>query len=92
LRAGLAGGPVLLFEGDDYIGAAVNLRHVCATWRNHARSWPRPIWCRRCWSIPRPLPIGSRHVSGFAQPIEVVRLISAEARLRLTDCGFRSTR
>ena len=25
LRAGIAGGPVLLFEGDDYIGAAVNL-------------------------------------------------------------------
>ena len=31
LRAGLASGPVILFEGDDYIGKAVNMAaRLCA--------------------------------------------------------------
>jgi adenylate cyclase len=31
LRGGIAGGPVIMFEGDDYIGACVNLAaHLCS--------------------------------------------------------------
>ena len=81
LRAGLAGGPVLLFEGDDYIGAAVNLAsRLCDMAQPREVLAPADLVSSLLVNT-KALPIGSRHVSGFAQPLELVRLISAELRV-----------
>jgi class 3 adenylate cyclase len=78
LRAGVAGGPVLLFEGDDYIGAPVNLAsRLCDMARPNEVLAPADLVSSLLVNT-KALPIGWRHVSGFAQPIEVVRLVSAE--------------
>jgi class 3 adenylate cyclase len=81
LRAGVAGGPVLLFEGDDYIGASVNLAsRLCDMAQPREVLAPADLVSSLLVNT-KALPIGSRHVSGFAQPIEVVRLISADLRV-----------
>ena len=81
LRAGLAGGPVLLFEGDDYIGAAVNLAsRLCDMAQPREVLAPADLVSSLLVNT-KALPVGTRHVSGFAQPIEVVRLISADLRV-----------
>jgi adenylate cyclase len=81
LRAGLAGGPVLLFEGDDYIGAAVNLAsRLCDMAKPREVLAPADLVSSLLVNT-KALPIGSRHVSGFAQPIDLVRLIAADARV-----------
>jgi class 3 adenylate cyclase len=78
LRAGLAAGPVLLFEGDDYIGASVNLAsRLCDLAKPHEVLAPAPMVSSLLVNT-RVLPIGERQISGFAQPIDVVRLVSAE--------------
>jgi class 3 adenylate cyclase len=81
LRAGIAGGRVLLFEGDDYIGAPVNLAsRLCDMARPREVLAPADLVSSLLVNT-KALPIGSRHISGFAQPIEIVRLISAEVRV-----------
>ena len=81
LRAGLAGGAVLLFEGDDYIGAAVNLAsRLCDLAEPHQVLAPADLVSSLLVNT-KALPIGPRKVSGFAQPIELVRLVAAEARV-----------
>ena len=76
LRAGLASGPVILFEGDDYSGRAVNLaarladaagpREVLAT-VPVARALPPSV---------AGLPAGERRVKGLAAPVAVTRLVA----------------
>ena len=81
LRAGMASGPVLLFEGDDYIGAAVNLAsRLCDLANPHEVLAPADMVSSLLVNT-KVLPIGARHVSGFALPIELVRLASVDARL-----------
>lgn len=77
LRAGLASGAVILFEGDDYTGGAVNLAarlcdlaapcEVLATEEVAACAPPEVA----------ALSVGERVISGFAAPIAVVRLTRA---------------
>ena len=81
LRAGLAGGPVLLFEGDDYIGAAVNLASRLCDMAQPTEVLAPADLVSSLLVNSKALPIVSRHVSGFAQPIEVVRLVSADLRV-----------
>lgn len=81
LRAGMAAGPVLLFEGDDYIGAAVNLAsRLCDMAHPHEVLAPSDMVSSLLVNT-KVLPIGARNVSGFAQPIEIVRLLSADATI-----------
>jgi len=74
LRGGLAGGAVILFEGDDYIGAPVNLAaRLCDVAK------PRellaaaeladavPHWAEAVTG-------GARDISGFTVAVEVVRI------------------
>jgi len=74
LRAGLAGGDVILFEGDDYIGGPVNLAaRLCDA------AAPREVLaCAELAGAVPPgaaaLPMGSREISGFAHPVEIVRI------------------
>ncbi len=90
IRAGLAMGPVVLFEGDDYIGRATNVAsrlcdaampgQVLAT-REVAAQAPR--WVAASEALPYP-------VRGFDHPIEAVRLGVATAELTVQDpvCGL----
>jgi adenylate cyclase len=74
LRGGLASGPVLLFEGDDYIGAAVNLAaRLCDVARPREVLAPASLVSALMVNS-RAFPIGSHDISGFAQPVELVRL------------------
>jgi class 3 adenylate cyclase len=74
VRGGLSTGAVILFEGDDYTGGAVNLAarlcdlaaplEVLAT--EEVATWvPDDVDA---------LPVGAREIAGFAAPVGVVRL------------------
>lgn len=78
LRAGLAGGDVILFEGDDYIGGPVNLAaRLCdeaapgefLAEASLGAVAPEPTTVR---------PVGSRIVPGFIRPVSVVAIAMAE--------------
>jgi adenylate cyclase len=77
LRAGLAGGMVILFEGDDYIGGPVNLAaRLCDV------AAPREIVA--CAEMVPSMPahavaasMGSRAIAGFAHPVDIVRIQAA---------------
>ncbi len=77
LRAGVASGPVLLLDGDDYIGAAVNLAaRLCDA------AEPREVLAPASLMSPSMVnshgrPIGARAIRGLAEPIEVVSLADA---------------
>jgi len=79
LRAGLAHGPVILFEGDDYIGGPVNLAaRVCDAAR------PRELLAAA--DIAEAVPpwaaadaVGPRDISGFPVAVEIVRIEPAVA-------------
>lgn len=71
VRAGMASGDVLIFEGDDYIGRVVNLAaRLCDVARGHQ------LLCQMCDSqhLPSTLvlrPQGAWGIPGFRSPIEV---------------------
>jgi adenylate cyclase len=74
LRAGLAGGPVILFEGDDYIGAPVNLAaRLCDA------AEPRELLATADLADAVPpwadaVAVGPREISGFPTAVDVVRV------------------
>jgi adenylate cyclase len=77
LRGGLAGGPVILFEGDDYIGAPVNLAaRLCDVAR------PRELLAAAELADAVPgwaeaVTGGARDISGFRMAVEVVRIAAS---------------
>ena len=81
LHAGMAGGPVMLVEGDDYTGRCVNL----------VARLPSPRR-RRCFRLPSSPstaprytavePVGMISVAGLHDPVEVVRVGAAAERER----------
>jgi class 3 adenylate cyclase len=78
VRIGLAHGPVIMFEGDDYIGRAVNLAsRLCD------RAEPREILaagmmaaCGPAWVAA--VPVGPAEVRGFRDPLDAFRLRLAD--------------
>jgi adenylate cyclase len=78
LRAGLSSGPVILFEGDDYIGAAVNLAaRLCA------KAQPGEVLAAASMMSnlmvnTQATDIGDHEILGFADPVALVRLDSAD--------------
>ncbi|MGH9025038.1 MAG: adenylate/guanylate cyclase domain-containing protein [Acidimicrobiia bacterium] len=72
LRAGLAGGPVILFEGDDYIGGPVNLAsRLCDV----AQPYEALVAANLASLLDGTHGLPGRHqVPGFAQPVDVVAL------------------
>lgn len=78
LRAGVAAGPVILFEGDDYIGQPVNLAsRLCDLAHPHEVLAPASVVSSLMVNTVATA-IGARHISGFAQPIDLVRLRPVE--------------
>jgi adenylate cyclase len=74
VRAGLATGHALLFEGDDYIGSAVNLAaRLC----DHAKGVEVLIPTMQLERLPEGIqarPFGEVELRGFPGPIDVVEL------------------
>ena len=90
IRAGLARGPVIMFEGDDYIGRPTNIAsRLCDA------AMPGQVLATRdvaslspCWvAASEPLPY---MVRGFDKPIEAVRLATGTSGPMVTDptCGL----
>ena|GEM_PF-129689 len=85
LRAGLAKGPVIMFEGDDYIGRATNVAsrlcdaaapgQVLATREVAALS---PCWVAASEAL-------TYYVRGFERPLEAMRIRAASSATMVTD-------
>ena len=74
IRAGLAGGPVILLEGDDYVGSSVNLaaRLCAAAAPNELLSTTELAAAVPGWADVAS--VGAIEVTGFVHPIEVSRI------------------
>jgi len=90
LRAGLANGAVIMFEGDDYIGRPANvaarlcdLAEAGETLASREVSSEAPRWVQAG-------PVTARPVNGIERPVEVTRLTIATADESTTDpcCGL----
>ncbi len=76
LRAGIAAGPVILFEGDDYIGNAVNLAaHLCDLAQPGQLLAPATLISGL---NTRADSIGFLAIPGFTERVDVVHLRAAE--------------
>ena len=86
LRAGMAVGPVILLEGDDYVGSCVNLaaRLCSAAGPGELLSTEGLIPVVPTWA--QVVPVGPLDVPGFVQPIEVVR-IQGPPKMRIAAAG-----
>ena len=85
LRAGLASGHALLFEGDDYIGSAVNLAaRLCDLAQNfdvlmptmHLDGLPEGVTAE---------PYGEVELHGFPGQIDIVRLVGTPSAIERHD-------
>ena len=88
LRGGICAGPVIMFEGDDYIGAAVNVAaRLCRP------AAPGQILVAErlhgCGAFPDATPLGAMAIDGVAKPIDVWALDAAQRRPGLTIVADR---
>lgn len=87
LRAGLASGRALLFEGDDYIGSSVNMAsRLCDV------AGPRQVLMPTMGieRLPRGIeatPIGGVELAGFPGEVEVIELTGRPADSEPADTG-----
>ena len=87
LRAGIATGHALLFEGDDYIGSAVNMAaRLCDFARNVDVLMPTMHLDRLPEGV-EAVPYGEVELRGFPGSIDVVRLTGAPRSLDREDTG-----
>ena len=78
LRAGMAAGPVILFEGDDYIGRAVNLAaHLCDLAKPGQLLAPADMVSSLMVNT-RAVPMGPMDIPGLTDPVNVVLLQQAD--------------
>lgn len=78
LRAGIARGPVLLIEGDDHIGDAVNLAaRLCQMADPQQVLAPASLLSSLMVNTVE-RPIGDRDIYGFAEPLFIVELLPAD--------------
>ena len=75
LKAGVATGPVILFEGDDYIGSIVNLAARLTDLAEPGQLLAPKDFVSALMVNTQAIPIGPVSVNGFTDPIEVVALI-----------------
>jgi len=74
VRAGVAGGPVMVFEGDDYIGRAINLASRLCDLAAPDQCLVAADLAAACPLGLDATPIGSRRVPGFHEPVELVSI------------------
>ena len=75
VRAGLATGHALLFEGDDYIGSAVNMAARLCDFAKGVEVLMPTMQLERLPEGVRALPHGEVELRGFPGPIDVVELV-----------------
>ncbi len=81
LRAGMAAGPVILFEGDDYIGNAVNLAaHLCDVAQAGELFAPADLLSDLMVNT-RADSVGLLEIPGFTDRVDVVALREADPEL-----------
>ena len=92
LRVGIASGYALLFEGDDYIGSAVNLAaRLC----DASGAFEVLLPAKQLETLPEgaiATPHGFLELRGFTDPIEVVELSGYVANEERNDTGELWTR
>ena len=87
MRAGMATGYALLFEGDDYIGSAVNLAsRLCDIAAPHQVLMPT-MGVERLPAGVTASPIGAVHVAGFPGQIDVLELTGVPGPAVQNDTG-----
>lgn len=74
LRAGIASGMVILFEGDDYIGTPVNLASRLCGEAAPGQTLVTATVASRTSEVAATEPIGDLDVRGLAEPVPVVAL------------------
>ena len=74
VRAGLATGHALLFEGDDYIGSAVNMAARLCDYASGVEVLMPTMHIERLPDGTHAMPYGEIALSGFPGPIDVVEL------------------
>lgn len=92
VRAGIATGHALLFEGDDYIGSAVNLAaRLCDLAEEHQVLMPTMHLDRLPEGISAS-PLGEMELRGFPGPVDVVQLVGVPLEGSRNDTGELWTR
>jgi len=92
LRAGIASGYALLFEGDDYIGSAVNMAsRLCDIAEDHQVLMPA-MGIERLPAGVVAKPVGSVELAGFPGDVEVLELTGRPAPADNADTGELWTR
>lgn len=79
LRAGVASGGVILFEGDDYIGQAVNLAARLSDLAGEDEILAPMTMMTSLLVNTKAEPAGDHHVPGIAASIELVRFTSVDS-------------
>jgi class 3 adenylate cyclase len=74
LRAGVAAGPVMVFDGDDYVGRAVNLAAKLCDLAQPSQCLAVAELAAACPVGLQATPIGPRRVPGFQAAIELVSI------------------
>lgn len=74
LRGGVAAGPVMVFEGDDYVGRAVNLAAKLCDLAGGGQCLATADLADACPVGLAATAVGAREVPGFHQPIELVEI------------------
>ena len=77
LRAGVATGPVILFEGDDYIGSNVNLAARLADLAEPGQLLAPKDFVSAIMVNTEAIAVGPMEISGFNEPIEIVALVQS---------------
>ena len=74
LRIGIASGPVILFEGDDFIGMAINLASRLCDAAGPGEILASPEVAAAVGEEFGAVPLGERAIPGIVQPIEIWRI------------------
>lgn len=74
LRAGVASGDVILFEGDDHIGQAVNLAARLSDLAGPDEILAPDSMMTSLFVNTRAMPAGEKSIPGMQQPVKLVRL------------------
>lgn len=80
LRGGISGGPVIMFEGDDYIGAAVNIAARLCTAATPGQILITAALGRDIGGVRQVAELPAVHVRGLTQPVEILELGAATFR------------
>ena len=75
LKAGVATGEVILFEGDDYIGSTVNLAARLTDLAEPGQLLAPKDFVSALMVNTEAIPVGPLQINGFPTPIEVVSLV-----------------